>query len=162
MSDAPMSYVSGISSVPLIGAASGIGLGLAVARPNRTVLVLDGDASLLMELGSLAVIGGERPANLVHFVFNNNAQFGGFANLQRPSGKYLDFSGMAASAGYGSTFKIATAAALAERMPQFISGRGPVFVELMIEPPQKFGHETPQVELPDMQFQRMVAEAKAM
>jgi thiamine pyrophosphate-dependent acetolactate synthase large subunit-like protein len=56
-----------------LGLASSIGLGLAMARPDRRVVVLDGDGSLLMNLGSLATIGWTRPANLVVVVWDNQS-----------------------------------------------------------------------------------------
>jgi phosphonopyruvate decarboxylase len=58
-----------------MGLASSIGLGLAMARPDRQVIVLDGDGSLLMNLGSLATIGWVRPANLTVIVWDNE-QYG--------------------------------------------------------------------------------------
>ena len=54
-----------------MGLASSIGLGLALARPTRRVFVLDGDGSLLMNLGSLATVGWTHPANLVLVVIDN-------------------------------------------------------------------------------------------
>jgi thiamine pyrophosphate-dependent acetolactate synthase large subunit-like protein len=54
-----------------MGLASSIGLGLAMARPELRVFVLDGDGSLLMNLGSLATIGWVKPANLVVVVWDN-------------------------------------------------------------------------------------------
>ena len=54
-----------------MGLASSIGLGLAMAQPDRRVVVLDGDGSLLMNLGSLATIGWVKPANLVVIVVDN-------------------------------------------------------------------------------------------
>jgi len=54
-----------------MGSVSSIGLGLALARPDLRVIVLDGDGSLLMNLGSLATISTQRPVNLVHIVFDN-------------------------------------------------------------------------------------------
>jgi thiamine pyrophosphate-dependent acetolactate synthase large subunit-like protein len=54
-----------------MGLASSIGLGLAIARPDLRVFVLDGDGSLLMNLGSLATIGWARPENLVVIVWDN-------------------------------------------------------------------------------------------
>jgi thiamine pyrophosphate-dependent acetolactate synthase large subunit-like protein len=56
-----------------MGIASSIGLGLALARPDVRVFVLDGDGSLLMNLGSLATIGNVRPPNLVLVVVDNEA-----------------------------------------------------------------------------------------
>jgi thiamine pyrophosphate-dependent acetolactate synthase large subunit-like protein len=54
-----------------MGLASSIGLGLALARPDLRVFVVDGDGSLLMNLGSLATIGWTRPTNLVLIVWDN-------------------------------------------------------------------------------------------
>jgi thiamine pyrophosphate-dependent acetolactate synthase large subunit-like protein len=54
-----------------MGLASSVGLGLAIAQPARRVFALDGDGSLLMNLGSLATIGWIRPANLVLIVIDN-------------------------------------------------------------------------------------------
>ena len=54
-----------------MGLASSIGLGLALARPAHRVFVVDGDGSLLMNLGSLATIGSTSPANLVLIVWDN-------------------------------------------------------------------------------------------
>ncbi len=56
-----------------MGLASSIGLGLAMARPDRRVVVLDGDGSLLMNLGSLATIGWTRTTNLVLIVWDNQS-----------------------------------------------------------------------------------------
>jgi thiamine pyrophosphate-dependent acetolactate synthase large subunit-like protein len=54
-----------------MGLASSVSLGLALAQPSRRVFVLDGDGSLLMNLGSLASIGWTRPANLILVVIDN-------------------------------------------------------------------------------------------
>jgi thiamine pyrophosphate-dependent acetolactate synthase large subunit-like protein len=54
-----------------MGLASSIGLGLALAQPDRRVVVLDGDGSLLMNLGSLATVGWVRPRNLFIIVWDN-------------------------------------------------------------------------------------------
>jgi len=56
-----------------MGLASSIGLGLAMARPDLHVVVLDGDGSLLMNLGSLATIGWRHPARLTLIVWDNEA-----------------------------------------------------------------------------------------
>src|SRR5712691_2371300 len=54
-----------------MGAAAMVGLGLAIARPDRRVLVVTGDGEMLMGLGGLATIGVERPPNLAVVVFDN-------------------------------------------------------------------------------------------
>lgn len=54
-----------------MGSVSSIGLGLAPARLDQRLVVLDGEGSLLMNLGSLATISAQQPHNLVHVVFDN-------------------------------------------------------------------------------------------
>ncbi|MFH1779165.1 MAG: thiamine pyrophosphate-dependent enzyme [Candidatus Omnitrophota bacterium] len=54
-----------------MGQASSIGLGLALARPEKKIVIFDGDGNLLMNLGILAMIARLRPKNLVHVVFDN-------------------------------------------------------------------------------------------
>ena len=63
-----------------MGLASSIGLGLALARPDLPVVVLEGDGSLLMNLGTLSTMARYRPGNLVHIVFDNGSllSVGGF------------------------------------------------------------------------------------
>jgi len=63
-----------------MGLASSIGLGLALHRPEERVVVLDGDGSVLMNLGGLATLARYRPKNLVHVIFDNGSLLstGGF------------------------------------------------------------------------------------
>lgn len=65
-----------------MGLASSIGLGLALNLPDERVVVLDGDGSLLMNLGTLTTLARYRPANLTHIVFDNGSLLstGGFAS----------------------------------------------------------------------------------
>lgn len=151
-----------ISSVPLMGGASGIGLGLAIAQPDRKIMVLDGDASLLMELGGMAQVGDEAPKNLIHFVFNNKLQFGGVGNLDRPGGEAFDFCAIARSAGYATASRFTTPQELSEGLQALLSSDGPHFVELDIASHKKFIRASPQVDIPDLQFERMGKEARAM
>src|SRR5215475_15699758 len=60
-----------VTCTGFMGGASSLGLGLALSRPERRVVVFDGDGSLLMQLGSVATIAGARPRNLVHLLFKN-------------------------------------------------------------------------------------------
>ena len=58
-----------------MGKASSVALGLALAVPDRKIMVLDGDGGLLMNLGSLVTIAEQRPGNLVHVVFEDGVYF---------------------------------------------------------------------------------------
>ena len=151
-----------IACVPLMGGASALGLGLAVAQPDRPVLVLDGDGSLVMQLGSLVSTAEIRPPNFVHFVFNNGVWFENLANIPIPSAGRLDFTGLAKAAGNAAVSRYNTAAELDAAMPRLLGSPGPHFVELVIEPEGSalWSSTNPQAELKDIHFTRMADEAR--
>lgn len=151
-----------ISSVPLMGGAASLGLGLALGAPSHKVIVVDGDASLLMQLGGLATVADQQPANLFHFVINNGSQFSGLSNLAIPAGASVDFAAMAAAAGYRTTFRFDSQEQFAAEAGKILAGKGPVFVELRVSPPPPMPGASVKIELPDQQFQRMGEEAKAL
>ncbi|HUF92203.1 MAG TPA: thiamine pyrophosphate-dependent enzyme [Candidatus Limnocylindria bacterium] len=115
--------------IGFMGGASSLGLGLALARPERRVLVFDGDGSLLMQLGSLATVAGARPRNLVHFLFKNGVYHTSGAQ-ETPGGLTVDFVTMARAAGYGAAVAIGELDELKRRLPSLLTGEGPLFVEL--------------------------------
>ena len=118
-----------VGCVGFMGGASSLGLGLALARPDRRVLVLDGDGSLLMQLGSLATIAGAAPRNLVHFLFKNGVYHTSGAQ-GIPGGLTVDFVTMAKGAGYRSAVAVHDIEHFKKRLPEFLKMEGPVFVEL--------------------------------
>lgn len=146
-----------IDSVPLMGGAAGLGLGLALARPELPVIVVDGDASLLMELGSLVTVAHNRPGRYLHFVCVNGVQFNGARNLPTAAVEpRCDFAAMARAAGYARAERIDSPEALAEALPRLLAQPGAGFVELVLEPdPAQFGPERPMPLIPDLQFLRM-------
>ena len=147
-----------IDSVPLMGGAACLGLGIALARPDLAVIVVDGDASLLMELGGLVTVASAQPRRLLHFVVNNRTQFGGVFNLQRPGTgpAASDFVRVADGAGYSSTRWFDDERQLAAAMPELLALEGATLIELCVEPdPRRFGPGHPQPPLPDRQFERM-------
>ncbi len=81
-----------------MGLASSMGLGIALARPELQVVVLDGDGSLLMNLGSLTTMARYRPQNLLHIVFDNASllSVGGFPTATATGS---DLAAIAAAAG---------------------------------------------------------------
>ncbi|MGH7356459.1 MAG: thiamine pyrophosphate-dependent enzyme [Candidatus Rokuibacteriota bacterium] len=115
--------------VGFMGGASSLGLGVALARPDRRVIVLDGDGSLLMQLGSLATIAGAAPRNLLHLVFKNGVYHTSGAQ-GIPGGLSVDFVTMAKGAGYPMALAIADLAEFRRRFPELLKAEGPVFVEL--------------------------------
>jgi len=83
-----------------MGCAVSLGLGIALACPDRRIVVLDGDGALLMRLGALAMLGDERPPNLVHVLLDNgiHESTGGQTTLSAT----VDFCAIAAACGYPS------------------------------------------------------------
>ena len=81
-----------------MGLASSMGLGLAVSLPKEKVAVLDGDGSVLMNLGSLSTLARYRPPNLTHWIFDNESllSVGGFPTA---TGTGTDLAGIAEKAG---------------------------------------------------------------
>ena len=100
-----------------MGAAAMIGLGLALAQPDRRVLVLTGDGEMLMGLGSLASIAALRPANLAIAVLDNG-RFG--ETGQQPSHTALgaDLAAVAAGCGWPATITVSEMAGVAALRPR--------------------------------------------
>jgi thiamine pyrophosphate-dependent acetolactate synthase large subunit-like protein len=89
-----------------MGTVSSVGLGLALARPDLRVVVLDGDGSLLMNLGSLATIASQRPANLIHIVCDTGTYetTGGQAS---PTAGVTDLAALGKGAGIAHVERVA-------------------------------------------------------
>ncbi len=85
-----------------MGLASSMGLGIALSRPELQVVVLDGDGSVLMNLGGLTTLARYQPRNLVHVVFDNESllSVGGFPTATATGS---DLAGIAAAAGVPRT-----------------------------------------------------------
>jgi len=87
-----------------MGCSASIGLGIALQKPNTRIIVIDGDGSLLMQLGSLATIGHYKPPNLIHFLIDNNSHesTGGQPTVSNT----VDFEKIALSCGYEKAISI--------------------------------------------------------
>jgi sulfopyruvate decarboxylase subunit beta len=90
-----------------MGLASSMGLGIALSKPDRQVIVLDGDGSILMNLGGLTTLARYRPRNLTHIVFDNESllSVGGFPTATSTGS---DIAGIAAAAGVPRTATVST------------------------------------------------------
>ena len=86
-----------------MGLASSIGLGLALARPDKDVVVIDGDGSLLMNMGSLVTVFANNPRNLTWIVIDNGA-YGSTGN-QDTYAQVLDLAEIAKGVGFKNSFK---------------------------------------------------------
>jgi sulfopyruvate decarboxylase subunit beta len=90
-----------------MGLASSMGLGIALSRPEKQVVVLDGDGSVLMNLGGLTTLARYRPRNLVHLIFDNESllSVGGFPTATSTGS---DLAGIAAASGIPHTQTVTT------------------------------------------------------
>jgi sulfopyruvate decarboxylase subunit beta len=123
-----------IDVVGAMGSASSIALGIALAQPQRKVIVMDGDGSLLMQLGSLVTIAGAAPENLYHIVFENGV-YATSGGQPLPAEGRLDFEMLARGAGFAHAARFDDASEFRAALPDLLERRGPVFVTLQI------GHE---------------------
>jgi thiamine pyrophosphate-dependent acetolactate synthase large subunit-like protein len=119
---------------PLWGAMGGaamIGLGLALARPERRVLVITGDGEQLMGLGSLATIAAQRPANLALVVFDNE-RYGETGMQATHTAHGVDLAGIAAAAGFPVGGTIRTPDELEPARQIIRTGAGPIFYAIKV------------------------------
>ena len=123
-----------------MGQGSSLALGLALAKPERSVVALNGDGCTLMNLGSLVTIGKVRPANLTLVVLDNGIYevTGGQPHGGRGS---VDYLGFARAAGIESGYEFADANQWAGQAAELVQAQGPTFIRLVIEP--RFGRSTP-------------------
>lgn len=155
-----------LACVPLMGGAAGLGLGLALARPDRRVLVLDGDGSLLMQLGSLATVAGQEPSNFIHFVFDNGVWFEGGADLKIPAAGKIDFAAIALATGYHKAHRYSTLTSLETDMETLLQQPGPTLIHIDVDDSRSergpWSRDNPQGEIPDSQLTRMGDEARTV
>ncbi len=95
-----------------MGCASSLGLGLALAMPDRTVTVIDGDGAALMRMGNLATLGTYAPANLVHILLDNGVHDS--TGAQATVAPNVDFAAIAAGCGYAAALRGDDAAVIDE------------------------------------------------
>jgi phosphonopyruvate decarboxylase len=125
----PLNY----TSVGAMGIASSHALGLALGRPDRKVIVCDGDGSLLMNLGSLVTIGNAAPTNFYHFLCENRTyDVNGGHGI--PGKDHVDFVTLARGACYRAAYAFSSADEFRQNVGSILEEPGPVFTSLRIEP----------------------------
>ena len=127
-----------------MGQGSSHALGLALACPMEPVVVLDGDGSLLMNLGSLVTIGHQSPTNFWHFVCENgiyevNGEF------PVPGHEKVDFAALALAAGYREAYTFSDLNEFADRVPEILATPGPILVALKVEAGESFPRDYPAI-----------------
>jgi phosphonopyruvate decarboxylase len=119
-------------TVGSMGHCSSIAIGIALAKPHREVVCIDGDGALLMHLGSLTTIASMKPKNFRHILINNEVHesVGG----QGTAAKKVDLSAIVNAVGASKIFKVETSTELKSNIRDFISCVGPSFLEVKIRP----------------------------
>ena len=118
-------------TVGSMGHCSAIALGIALAKPHRQVVCIDGDGAMLMHLGSLTSIAILKPKNFRHILMNNEVHesVGG----QKTAAKELDMTAIVNSLGSSKIFNAETPADLEQKFIDFVSCPGPSFLEVKIQ-----------------------------
>lgn len=114
-----------------MGKASSFALGLALARPKEPVWLLDGDGSLLMNLGCLVTVAAMAPKNLIHFVWENDA-YDTTGGQAVPGAGLFDFAAIAKGAGYPNAFVFENVEDFQNRVKEVLSLPGPTLVVLKV------------------------------
>jgi thiamine pyrophosphate-dependent acetolactate synthase large subunit-like protein len=121
------------SAVRTMGEASTFGLGLAVARPDLRVFVLEGDGSLLMNLPALVTVAQLAPPNYYIFLLQNRTyELTGGQHL--PNVEHLDFAAIARGCGLRNVHTFTDLAAYERELPDLLQAPGPLFAVLDVEP----------------------------
>jgi sulfopyruvate decarboxylase subunit beta len=131
-----------------MGGAIPLALGLAVAQPQRGVLVVSGDGALLMSLGSLVTVVDAGVKNLTVVVLNNGL-YEVTGGQKTPAAKNcVDFAGLARAAGFPTAIEFHKLAEWQSRAAETLLQVGPRFISLVVEPtPSAFLHfPTPALE----------------
>ena len=114
-----------------MGGAAAIGLGLALAQPERRVLVLTGDGELLMGMGSLATIGAQRPRNLSVVVLDNERY--GETGMQASHTAFgIDLAAVAKACGFASATMVTTIEQVRWLRTHLRRADGPLFAQVKV------------------------------
>jgi len=119
---------------PIWGAMGGgamMGLGLALAQPERKTLVVTGDGEMLMGLGSLATIAILKPKNL-YVVVLDNEHYAETGMQESHTGHGVDLAGMAKAAGFSHALSVDDQAGVSRLREMIYQGEGPLFAQVKI------------------------------
>ena len=118
---------------PAMGGHAGFGLGLALARPERKIVLFDSEGDILMSLGMLATIAEQAPANFYHFLLDNEV-YATTGGQPVPNAKNIAYDKLALAAGYPQAHAFDDIADLKRDIGNILGHPGPVFVWLKVYP----------------------------
>jgi len=110
-----------------------MGLGLALAQPQKKVLVITGDGEMLMGVGALATIAVQKPRNLSIVVIDNERY--GETGMQETHTAYgVNLAGMAKAAGIAQTFMVNSRTEVSQLKKRIYAGEGALFAQIKVHP----------------------------
>jgi thiamine pyrophosphate-dependent acetolactate synthase large subunit-like protein len=118
---------------PAMGGHSGFGLGLALAQPDKRVVLFDSEGDILMSLGQLPTIAEQAPANFYHFILDNEV-YATTGGQPVPGAKNVDYAGIARSSGYPRAHSFSDIEDFTRELPGIMAAPGPVFIALKVLP----------------------------
>ena len=118
---------------PAMGGHAGFALGVALAQPNRRVVLFDSEGDVLMSLGMLATIAEQAPANFYHFVLDNEV-YATTGGQPVPNAKNVAYDVIARGAGYPRAHAFTELDAFRRELPGVLAAKGPIFVTAKVLP----------------------------
>ena len=118
--------------VGAMGQGASHALGLALARPDKRIIVLDGDGSLLMNLGCLVTIANIAPRNFIHCLCENGI-YETNGGVAIPGAGRVSFSGLAREAGYPRVYEFSSLEEWERELGRILNEDGPIFIDLKVE-----------------------------
>jgi len=114
-----------------MGAAASMGLGVALARKDRRVLVLTGDGELMMNIGSLSTIAAQRPSNLAIVVLDNE-RLGATGSQRSLTSHGVDIAGIARASGFPDAITVRSSQEVPDAIKRIRTGEGPFLAVVKI------------------------------
>jgi thiamine pyrophosphate-dependent acetolactate synthase large subunit-like protein len=118
---------------PAMGGHAGFALGLALARPDKRVVLFDSEGDILMSLGMLVTIAEQQPANFYHFLIDNGC-YATTGGQPVPNADNVAYDLIARGAGYPRAFAFDELEHFSTNLPEILDQPGPVFVALKVVP----------------------------
>jgi thiamine pyrophosphate-dependent acetolactate synthase large subunit-like protein len=116
---------------PAMGGHCGFAFGLAMALPQRKVVLFDSEGDLQMSMGVLLSVAEQKPTNFYHFMLDNEC-YATTGGQPVPNAKNVKYDQMALAAGYPRAFAFDDLGALTKALPDILENKGPVFVAMKV------------------------------
>lgn len=132
---------------PAMGGHASFALGLALAQPNRKVVLFDSEGDLQMSLSVLSMVAEQKPKNFVHFVLDNEC-YATTGGQPVPNAKNIAYDFIAKGCGYPSTYAYTNLESFTVNVARIMGETGPVFVAMKILPEVEnvpIGQRTPRL-----------------